>query len=57
MQEEKENQRYGFLLFSQENRQDVKDSNPNMKSFDVTQKLIQMWKELEADVQKKWTEL
>ena len=54
--EEKEQNVQGYLLFSQENRQDVKDSNPNMKSFDITQQLNQMWKELGKDEQKKWIE-
>jgi hypothetical protein len=54
--EEKEQRVQGYLLFSQENRQDVKDSNPNMKSFDIIQRLNQMWKELGEDEQKKWIE-
>ena len=56
IQEEKENQRYGYLLFSQENRQDIKASNPSMKSVDISQQLNQMWKELGKDEQKKWIE-
>jgi len=46
----------GYFFFCQENRQDVKDSNPNMKSVDISQELNKMWKELGKDEQKKWIE-
>jgi hypothetical protein len=56
MQEENEKQRYGYLLFSQENRQTVKESDPSMTSLDVIQRLSQMWKDLGEDDRKKWIE-
>jgi len=46
----------GYFFFCQENRQDVKDSNPNMKSVDISQELNKMWKELGKNEQKKWIE-
>lgn len=45
-----------YILFSRDNRDDVKSENPDMKAIDITKKLAEMWKESDEDLKKEYKE-
>ena len=44
----------GFILFSNENREGVKASNPNIEFKEVGRKLGEMWRELDEEAKSAW---
>nr|QBK88018.1 MAG: high mobility group box [Marseillevirus LCMAC202] len=44
----------GYILFSNENREDVNESNPDLKFTDVGKELGRMWRELTDDDKNDW---
>jgi len=46
----------GYILFSQENRDEVKQSNPSWKPPQVTKELSKAWKELSEEERDEWNE-
>jgi len=45
-----------YIIFSRENREQVKKENPDIKSTDITKKLAEMWKELDEEDKKEYKE-
>jgi hypothetical protein len=45
-----------FILFCRDNRDKIKEKNPEMKAIDITKKLAEMWKDLEDEEKKEYQE-
>jgi hypothetical protein len=45
-----------FILFCRDNRQDIKNENPEMKATEITKKLGEMWKALDDEDKKEYQE-
>lgn len=45
-----------YILFSRDNRSDIKSENPEMKATDITKKLAEMWKESDEDLKQEYKE-
>jgi hypothetical protein len=45
-----------YIMFSRDNRSDVKEENPDMKATDVTKKLAEMWREADDDLKQEYKE-
>jgi hypothetical protein len=46
----------GYVYFCSFNREGVKTDNPDMKASDITRELARLWKELDKDEQKEWSD-
>jgi len=45
-----------FILFCRDNREDIKNENPEMKATEITKKLGEMWKDLDDEDKKEYQE-
>ena len=45
-----------YILFSRDNRDDVKSENPELKTTEITKKLAEMWKSSDEDLKKEYKE-
>lgn len=45
-----------YILFSRDNRDDVKVENPDMKAIDITKKLAEMWRDSDEELKQEYKE-
>jgi hypothetical protein len=48
--------RSAYILFSSDNRADVKEENPDMITTDITKEIARLWREANSDVKEEYKE-
>jgi len=45
-----------YIMYSRDNRSDIKEENPDMKATDITKKLAEMWRNADEELKKEYKE-
>ena len=45
-----------YIMYSRDNRSDVKEENPQMKAIDITKKLAEMWRSADEELKQEYKE-